>query len=115
MRFDFIRGRAVAAMFVIMAGASASGADTGIFSTVTPTGRTVTVTVINDNIIKVTNSAAGENVAPSASAILTPSQFAGSRAKSGSVEVITTPAGVVTTVDTSTGAVTITAGTDRSI
>lgn len=110
-----MRGKAIAAIFMIMAGADALGAETGTFTSVTSSGRTVTVTVINDNIIKVTNSAAGEKAAPSASAILVPAQFAGSHSKSGHVEVITTPTGVVTTVDTSTGAVTITAGPDRSI
>lgn len=92
-----------------------STASSGVFSTTTQQGREITITVIDDNIVKVTNTPIGTEVPASQSAILQPADFKGQSIKQGNTTIITTPTGIVATLDNSNGAVTITAGANRFI
>lgn len=87
----------------------------GVFTTTTTDNRRVTITVINDDIIKVSNVAAGETVPVSYSAILAPADFDGKSMDTGGNIIVSTATGVVATLDKNTGAVTISAGGDRAI
>lgn len=90
-------------------------ASNGVFSTTTQQGREVSITVIDENIIKVTNAPAGVEVPTSQSAILKPEKFNGQTIKQGNTTIITTPTGVVATLDNSNGAITISSGANRFI
>ena len=90
-------------------------ASSGIFSTTTQQGRNVTITVIDDNIIKVSNTPSGAEIPASQSAILQPTDFKGQSIKQGNTTIITTPTGVIATLDNTNGAVTISAGANRFI
>jgi alpha-glucosidase (family GH31 glycosyl hydrolase) len=73
----------------------------------------VTITIINDDIIKVSNTS--EEVPVSRSVILAPTDFAGEAMAVGGKQIVTTATGVVATLDNATGAVTITSGENRAI
>lgn len=90
-------------------------ASPGVFSTTTQDGRIVTITVINDDIIKVSNVSANEEVPVSQSAILAPTDFAGEAMAVGENQIITTATGVTATLNNATGAVTISSGENRAI
>ncbi len=90
-------------------------ASSGVFSTTTQQGRNITITVIDDNIVKVSNAPIGIEVPASQSVVLQPSDFNGQYIKQGNTTIITTPTGIVATLDNSNGAVTITAGANRFI
>ena len=85
-------------------------------TTTTPDGRAVTVTAINENVLRVTNMAPGEQPLPSRAivpqtygykpAIMSPGQF---------TTTLTTGSGVTAIVDDRTGALTITAGPGKVI
>ncbi len=96
---------------VLLLPVAASAAD-GVVTATTDNGRTVTLTVISDDIIKVTNLAPGEVAPKSYSAVLAPGEFAGNVTRSGDTQVITTPSGVVATLNDKTGAVTFVAGSN---
>lgn len=85
----------------------------GVFTTTTQDGRIVTITIINDDIIKVSNTS--EEVPVSRSVILAPTDFAGEAMAVGGKQIVTTATGVVATLDNATGAVTITSGENRAI
>ena len=87
----------------------------GVFTTTTQDGRIVTITIINDDIIKVSNTSAEEEVPVSHSVILAPTDFAGEAMAVGGKQIVTTATGVVATLDNATGAVTITSGENRAI
>lgn len=87
----------------------------GVFTTTTQDARTVTITVISDDIIKVSNTAVGEEIPISQSAILAPGDFAGEAMAVGENQVITTATGVIVTLNNATGAVTISSGENRAI
>ena len=87
----------------------------GVFTTTTQDGRIVTITIINDDIIKVSNTSAEEEVPVSRSVILAPTDFAGEAMAVGGKQIVTTATGVVATLDNATGAVTITSGENRAI
>lgn len=86
-----------------------SYAGTGVISTTTSNGRVVTLTAMSDDIIRVTNAGSGETVPASASAVLKPGVFNGKVSVSGDIQVMTTPSGLVATLDNKTGAVTFSA------
>lgn len=90
-------------------------ASPGVFKTTTTANRQVTITVINDNIIKVSNTGENENVPVSHSAILAPTDFNGNSMDVGDNIIISTQSGVVATLNKSTGAVTISAGDNKAI
>ena len=87
----------------------------GVFTTTTQDGRIVTITIISDDIIKVSNTSAEEEVPVSRSVILAPTDFAGEAMAVGGKQIVTTATGVVATLDNATGAVTITSGENRAI
>lgn len=80
----------------------------------TKDGRTVTVTVINDDIIKVSNTAPGETVSVSYSAILT-GNITTVQSDLSPLKVLQTKTGVVVTLNEITGEVNISAGGQRAI
>lgn len=90
-------------------------AATSEFSATTQQGRTVTLTVIDDDIIKVSNTAPGETVPVSHAAVLTPGDFGGKEATIGETRVVTTPSGVIATLNMRTGEVNISSGGQRAI
>ncbi len=90
-------------------------ASNGVFSTTTQQGREVSITVINENIIKVSNAPAGVEVPISQSAILKPEKFNGQTIKQGNTTIITTPSGIIATLDNTNGAITISSGANRFI
>ncbi len=90
-------------------------ASNGVFSTTTQQGRKVSITVINENIIKVSNAPAGVEVPISQSAILKPEKFNGQTIKQGNTTIITTPSGIIATLDNTNGAITISSGANRFI
>ncbi len=99
--------------------ASASVAITATASDIkftTSSGRDVSVSIVSDNIVKVTNAPKG--VKPTRSKVVNEGTFAPVKPvvnHSGDRYTIITPTGVVATANTSTGAVTISAGGDRAI
>ena len=64
----------------------------GVFTTTTQDGRIVTITIINDDIIKVSNTS--EEVPVSRSVILAPTDFAGEAMAVGGKQIVTTATGV---------------------
>lgn len=87
----------------------------GIFKTTTANGREVTITVINDNIIKVSNTPEGVEAPKSRATVLEAADFNGKSLTVGDLTNITTAAGITATLNNKTGEVTITGGADRSI
>lgn len=87
----------------------------GVFTSNTKDGRVVTITIISDDIIKISNTAKGEVIPISQSAVLAPEDFAGEAMEVGGNQVITTATGVIATLNNATGAVTITSGENRAI
>lgn len=87
----------------------AFASSSGVMSTQTRDGRVVTITYLNDNIVRVSNAAPGEVVPQSASAVLAPRSFTGNVSRSGDVQVLSTSSGLVVTLDNHTGAVTFSA------
>lgn len=85
----------------------------GVFKTETADGRVVTVTVVNDDVIKVSNAPVGVEVPASASVVLQPEDFTGKVINAGNSKVITTDGGVTVMFNQQSGAVTISAGNNR--
>lgn len=86
------------------------------FSVTTPEGRSVTLSAITDNIIKVTNRSERERPPVSrASVIDVPQGDASILQLTPNITVMSTIAGVVATADASTGEVTISAGADKTV
>lgn len=85
-------------------------------SVTTPGGRSVTLSAITDNIIKVSNLNAGERIPVSrASVIDTPQGDASITVLTPEITAMSTVSGVVATVNSSTGEVTISAGADKTV
>ncbi|MCC8070773.1 MAG: DUF5110 domain-containing protein [Bacteroidales bacterium] len=82
---------------------------------VTPEGRQITVTVMSPRVVKVTNAMPGDEPVASASVIAKPTLFDGTVSQEGDLNIITTSAGVVTTIDGVTGQLTITSKTGAAI
>lgn len=106
----------IIASMALALGANARVAKNAI-ATTTPDGRTVTVTAINDNILRVTNTALGEQPMPSRGVILTEGRATPPDIVSVGqyVTTLTTPSGITATVDDRTGALTISAGSNRTV
>lgn len=90
-------------------------ASPGVFKATTEAGREVTVTVITDNIIKVTNAPKGAEIPASRAAVLEAADFKGKAMTVGNLTDIVTQAGVTATLNAKTGEVTISGGANRSI
>ncbi|MDO4320092.1 MAG: glycoside hydrolase family 31 protein [Bacteroidales bacterium] len=97
-------------------GAQARVASPESITTTTADGRTVTVTAINPNILKVTNMAPGEQPLPSRATVLTNEGYRPDIVSVGHfTTTLTTSAGVTAIVDDRTGALTITAGPGKVV
>lgn len=107
--------KTLATLALLLSISFASWANNGVISIETPSGRVVTATAVNDNIIKVTNTAKGEIVPQSQSAILTPQKFNGDITSQGNVKMLTTPSGVIAVLNGNDGSISINAGNDRMI
>ncbi len=94
--------------------ASASAAD-GVVSVTTEAGRNVTVEVVNDNIVRVTNALPGETVPQSRAAVLKAAPFTGSVSNTGYYTTITTQSGVTVNINNNSGAVDINGGAGRIV
>lgn len=94
---------------------TASAASDGVVSVTTQGGREVTVEVINDNIIRVTNALPGEVVPQSRAVVLKAAPFTGTTSKAGDYTTITTQQGVTVSLNTVTGAVDINGGGGRIV
>lgn len=86
-------------------------------ATTTSTGRTVTVTAINENILRVTNTALGEQPLPSRATVLPEASSSVARtAMLGQyVSTLTTASGLTASIDDRTGSLVITAGAGRTL
>lgn len=83
----------------------------------TPSGRTVTVTAITDNILRVTNTGLGEQPLPSRAVVLNdPATTVAMTSSIGKImSTLTTPAGLTATIDDRTGQLVISAGAGRTV
>lgn len=79
--------------------AAASAADA--ISVTTADGHTISVTAINDHIVKVSNLAAGEQAPASAACVLAPATGIATITKSGSMQQLSIPGGVCATLSAS--------------
>lgn len=105
----------ILAATAIIAVAVGGRASDGKITTVLPDGRTVSVTALSPDIIKVENTPAGKVTPPSASVTMKAQPFKGSVNRTGLIDILTTDKGVTATLDSSTGAVTISSGGNRAI
>lgn len=97
-------------------GAQARVASPSSITTTTADGRTVTVTAITPDILKVTNMLPGEQPLPSRATVLTNTGYRPDIASVGSfTTTMTTSSGVTAIVDDRTGVLTITAGPGKVI
>ncbi len=100
----------------LMGGVLTAGAQAQTMSTTTADGRTVTVTAVTDNIIKVSNLGSGEKAHRSRSVVLAPTgQVKTQMIDDAWGSTMSTPTGVIVTLDKLTGGVNITAGGSRSV
>lgn len=115
LRFKWVLPLSVVAMLLtsLRVTATTDGRD-GVTVT-TPSGKTVTVIPVTDNIIKVTNLAAGEATASTQTSVLRPEQVDYKVTGHGGVTTLTTPGGIVARISDTTGEVDITAGGKRAI
>lgn len=105
-------------MFMTCASAALAQSETaspGVFTCSTDDGRQVTITVINDNILKVSNLEKGESIPVSQSVIIAPEDFNGNSTESEDFLTIKTPTGVSAIVNKNSGAVLIEANNKRFI
>lgn len=89
--------------------------ETGQITASVPGGKSVIVTAINPNVIKVTNLASGESEAESKATLPMTCTFDGSINHADGTTTMTTSAGIKAVLNTATGAVEISAGPGRSI
>ena len=110
------------ALFSIIIGATPNvlSADTGTkkaapIDVLTKSGREVIVSVINDNIIKVTNIPEGASVPETPTSVIKTNSEDYTISSAPGVSVMTTRGGIVVRVDSLSGSVDITAGPKRGI
>lgn len=77
----------------------------GVMTAVTTDNRTVSVTAVNDYIVKVTNDGKGQKPAETQAAVLTKQPFKGSIVSKDGLSTMTLPSGLVVTLDSKSGAV----------
>ncbi len=107
--------RLILAATALMTVAAGSQASDGRISATLANGRTVSVTALTSDIIKVENTPTGTTSPASASVVLKAEPFNGGISKAGNMEILSTESGVTATLDKTTGSVTITAGGNRAI
>lgn len=87
--------------------------ETGVITSTTAEGKTLVVTALNDNVIKVSNFTTGETPRVSASVVMEKQPFDGTVTRNGEYTVMALPSGLSATVNTSTGAVTFFGNKER--
>lgn len=92
-----------AALAALLSGCGSS--DTGTLELVTQQGRTVTVTAVNDHIVRVTNTAEGERPSLTQAATLATQPFKGKITQEGDVAAMTLESGLRVEVNRATGVV----------
>lgn len=95
-------------------GFSSSAAYAQSIVTTTESGRTVTVSAINSNIVKVTNAAAGQKLAPNSIIVNAPAAEPGTTFKAGESQVLQT-SGITVTLNDATGEVVINGGANKIV
>ena len=85
-------------------------------SCITPDERTITVTALSDNVLRVTNHLPGNPAMPSRASVLAEG-YDGAMASASSpwITTLSTPTGVTATLDARTGSLTISSGAGRTI
>lgn len=87
--------------------------ETGVITSTTTEGKTLVVTALNDNVIKVSNFTTGETPRVSASVVMEKQPFDGTVTRNGEYTVMALPSGLSATINTSTGAVTFFGNKER--
>ncbi len=87
--------------------------ETGVITSTTAEGKTLVVTALNDNVIKVSNFTTGETPRVSASVVMEKQPFDGTVTRNGEYTVMALPSGLSATINTSTGAVTFFGNKER--
>lgn len=87
-----------------------SGEQPGTMTTTTDNERTVTVTALNDYIVKVSNTDKGTSPMSTQATVLQRQPFNGSIKSDGSTKTMTLPSGLTVTLDTKSGAVSFSSG-----
>lgn len=113
-RFRWLPALSIAAMLLLSHTANAATGADGVTVT-TPEGKTVTVTPVTDNIIKVTNLTKGETAPVTPTSVLKPVKVDYKTSTLGGVTTLTTPGGIVARISDTTGEVDITAGANRAV
>ena len=96
-------------------GNTLSAANTTNVKVTTPEGRTVTVTAVTDNIVKVTNLAKGESAPSTPTSVIKDSNVKATTSELNGITTLTTPGGIVARVNGKTGEVDITSGNNRAV
>lgn len=111
-----ITAKTMLCLSAVMSALTMSAAEeTGQITASVPGGKSVIVTAINPNVIKVTNLASGESEADSKATLPMTCTFDGSINHADGTTTMTTSAGIKAVLNTATGAVEISAGPGRSI
>lgn len=107
----------IGSIVMLLSPLAALAASDNSFRVTTPEGRNVVVTLVTDDIVRVDNYAKGEKLILSPASVLTESTASAPSVSytDGVARVISTPTGVVISIDPATGGVTISAGADRAV
>ena len=108
-----LKGITCSAVMIMVCSIGSSAASTGVITATKADGTTVVVNALNDNIIKVSNFATGENVRRSASAVFEKQPFNGDISHDGDCKVMTLPSGLTVAVDMKSAGVTFFDGDSR--
>ncbi len=113
MKYIFQRYFAAVAVFAL--GSLCLNAKTAKVQKSLPGGRIVAVEAVTDNIIKVTNAPEGASQLPTLTALSADDGAGASVSTVGEYEILSTPAGVIVTINSQTGEVVINAGTGKVV
>lgn len=105
MKLKYLMFLIAASLVALVLYLNSKDSETGVVSTTTENGRTITISVINDNIVKVANLAPGEEQPLSEIVKLAESPFTGSIEQDDDKFIITTRGGLSVMLDKATGAV----------
>lgn len=111
-RFVIVAATATA---VFVLSSAENGIEKNTIATTTTEGRTITVTALGDNVIKVTNAAAGETIEESKVTVMQPEEFTGIITHRNGYDAISTPSGLKALLNLTTGAVEIDGGINRKL
>ncbi|WP_348672959.1 TIM-barrel domain-containing protein [Duncaniella dubosii] len=94
---------------------ASAGNTRGSIDITTPSGRSVVVDAVSDNIIKVTNLAPGETIPASTASLITGRAEGTDITTAPGIALLTTRGGIVVRVDSISGAVDISAGRNKAV